>query len=189
MDSDLPAEGRNRRLNNMVAVTVVILSVFMGIANIKDDNIVQAMQQAKTESVDRWSQYQANRMKLHISEAARDQETVLAATSPSAAAKAAPMIQRLDQAIAKYEKQTPDIRGQAEELDRRYDALNVHDDQFDAADALIAIAISMAGVAALAEAMWLLVLAWGFGGFGIVLGVAGFAGWSLHPDFLARLLS
>ena len=36
---------------------------------------------------------------------------------------------------------------------------------------------------------WLLGLALLFAGFGGVLGVAGFLGWSLHPDSLARLLS
>ena len=44
-------------------------------------------------------------------------------------------------------------------------------------------------VAALAESPWVLAVAWVFGGLGMVMGVAGFAGWGLHPDFLAKFLS
>ena len=44
MEDDLPEGGRDRRLNRLVAMTVVILSVFMAVANIKDDNLVQSMQ-------------------------------------------------------------------------------------------------------------------------------------------------
>jgi len=66
--ADVSTEGSNKRLNNLVAVTVVILSVFMAISKIKDDNIVQAMQKAKSESVDAWAEYQAVRIKLHLDE-------------------------------------------------------------------------------------------------------------------------
>ncbi len=52
MDADVKADGSEKQLNNLVAVTVVILSVFMAISKIKDDNVTQAMQKAKQESVD-----------------------------------------------------------------------------------------------------------------------------------------
>ena len=53
----------------------------------------------------------------------------------------------------------------------------------------MSVAIALAGVTALTRKRWLLGLALLFAGFGGVLGVAGFLGWSLHPDALARLLS
>jgi len=68
MDADVKTEGSDRRLSDLVAVTVVILSVFMAVSNIKDDNINQAMQKAKSESVDAWAEYQSARVKLHIDE-------------------------------------------------------------------------------------------------------------------------
>ena len=68
MDADVKTEGSDKRLNDLVAVTVVILSVFMAVSNIKDDNINQAMQKAKSESVDAWAEYQVARVKLHIDE-------------------------------------------------------------------------------------------------------------------------
>src|SRR5215210_6459164 len=68
MDTDVKTESSDRRMNDLVAVTVVILSVFMAVSKIKDDNIVQAMQKAKSESVDAWAEYQAARIKLHVDE-------------------------------------------------------------------------------------------------------------------------
>ena len=56
-------------------------------------------------------------------------------------------------------------------------------------DALISIAVSLAAVAALVETRWLLYIGWVAGGFGVIMGLAGFLGWSIHPDFLAKFLS
>jgi hypothetical protein len=52
MDTDSKAGSANKRFNDLVAITVVILTVFMAISKVKDDNINQAMQKAKSESVD-----------------------------------------------------------------------------------------------------------------------------------------
>jgi hypothetical protein len=64
----------------------------------------------------------------------------------------------------------------------------VHDDQFDASDALIAIAISISAVAALAESSAALYVAWLFAAGGMVMGLAGFLGLGLRSP-LAQLLS
>jgi hypothetical protein len=52
MEFEVSAEAKDKRLNRRVAITVVILSVVMGLGNIKDGNIVQAMDQAQAQSVD-----------------------------------------------------------------------------------------------------------------------------------------
>jgi hypothetical protein len=72
MDADVKTDSLDKRLNNLVAVTVVILSVFMAISKI-NDNVTQAMQKAKQESVDAWAEYQASRIKLHVDENALTQ--------------------------------------------------------------------------------------------------------------------
>ena len=89
MEDDLPEGGRDRTLNRLVAMTVVILSVFMAVANIKDDNLVQAMQLAKSDAIDTWSEYQATRTKAHIVETAKAQMTVIAGATPSVEARTA----------------------------------------------------------------------------------------------------
>ena len=66
MEIEVSAEAKDKRLNRLIAVTVVTLSVFMGLCNIKDGNIVQAMQYAKADAVDTWGEYQATKTKLLI---------------------------------------------------------------------------------------------------------------------------
>lgn len=187
MEVEVSAEAKDKRLNRMVAITVVILSIVTGLCGIKDGNIVQAMQQAQASSVDSWNEYQATKTKLHISEASRQQITVLADT-PALRARAAPDLAALDGSIAKYRAEIPQLAGQAKGFAAQYDALNVHDDQFDASEAAISTAISLAAVAALAESFPLLAGSWIFGAFGIFLGLCGFAKWGFHPDILSNLL-
>jgi uncharacterized membrane protein len=186
MEIEIGAEAKDKRLNSLVAVTVVMLSVFMGLAQVKDGNIVQGMQQAQSDAVDRWGEYQATRTKLHIDETALAQLNLLSAAEAPAAAAAERA--RLTGEIAKYDKEAPELRAQAQGFQAQYDALNVHDDQFDASDALISIAISMAAVAALAESTPALYAAWLFAAGGLVMGLAGFFGWALRSP-LAQLLS
>ena len=186
MEIEVSAEAKNKRLNKAVAITVVVLSVFTGLCNIKDGNIVQAMDLAKADSVDRWSEYQATRTKLHIAQTARTQIAIVQSESPTAQATAA--LRMLDGEIAKYKLETPKLSAEAKNFSARYDALNVHDDQFDASEALISTAISMSAVAALVESAELLGGAWLFGAFGIFMGVCGFAGLGFHPDVLSSFL-
>jgi hypothetical protein len=186
MEVEVSAEAKDKRLNRLVAITVVVLSVFMGLSNIKDGNIVQAMQQAQANAVDRWGEYQATRTKTHVAEAARTTIVTLGGAHPSPQAAAA--LAGFDANIARYEHQAPALAAQARGFTEDYDALNIHDDQFDASEAAIATAISMAAVAALAESFWLLAGAWAFGAFGLFMGLCGFAGWGFHPGLLSTFL-
>ena len=186
MEVEVSAEAKDKRLNRLVAITVVILSVFMGLCNIKDGNIVQAMQQAQADAVDRWGEYQATRTKTHIAEGARAVIATLAGVQPSPAARTA--MAGFDASVARYAAEAPALAAQARGFTAQYDALNIHDDQFDASEAAIATAISIAAVAALSESLWLLAAAWVFGAFGLFMGLCGFAGWGFHPDLLSTLL-
>ena len=102
--------------------------------------------------------------------------------------QAADRIRALSADIAKYEKESPELAAKAKAQGAQYDALNVHDDQFDASEALISTAISMAAVAALSESFGLLVAGWAFGAFGIFMGICGFAKLGFHPDILSNFL-
>jgi hypothetical protein len=183
MEVELNAEAKDKRINRLVALTVVVLSVSMGLGNIKDGNIVQAMAQAQANSLDRWNEYQATRTKLHIVQTARAQ---LAAVAPSASVQAA--IKQFDAEAAKYKAESPNLAKQAQGFSDQYDALNVNDDQFDAAEASLATAISIAAVAALTESWVPLVASWVIGAFGLFMTICGFAGWPFHPDVLSTWL-
>ena len=179
------------RLNSIIALLVALAATFMAVCNVKDGNIVQAMQQAQANALDQWSYYQAKGMKLNLAESVLDQLTLQRTILTDQ--KFAPLI---DQKIAsyqsqvkKYDKEKTDIKKQAEGFQKEYDALNVHDDQFDMSEACISVAIALFGVTALTKKKWLLGLASVFMFFGVLFGLAGFLGWSIHPDFLAKILS
>ena len=168
-------------LNTLVAISVAITATFTALCNVKDGNIVQAMAQAQANSVDAWAYFQAKGTKLNIAESARDalitQGEISGTLSPEARALVDKKLADYDAKIRLYEQEKAEIKKSAEGYQAEYDRLNVHDDQFDMAEALMSIAIALFGITALTQKRRLLYLAWGF------------AGLNLHPDFLARLFS
>ena len=180
-------EGDNKRLNRLVAATVVILTVFMAISKVKDDNIVQAMQKAKSESVDAWAEYQSTRVKLHVDE---NGLATLRLLEPVGVDKAlaAKQAAGYEADIKKYQARSTETMAKAKKLEAEYDRLNFRDDQFDMSDAFLSIAVALAAVASLTEAFWLLAVAWGSGALGLMFCGAGFLGLNLRPEWLAQLL-
>src|SRR2546423_14144469 len=72
------------RLNALVAVTVALLATFLGICNVKDNNIVQAMQQAQADKIDSYSWYQARNIREEIARATAAQLTAQMLATPAA---------------------------------------------------------------------------------------------------------
>ena len=178
------------RLNSRVAITVALLATFLGVCKVKDDNIVQAMQQAQADKLDHWNFYQARNIRQEVAAAAATQ-LKLAAAGASAAQQDGyrAAIASYDALVLDQAKKKEELRLQAEQDQKTYDALNYRDDQFDLADALIALAISLLALTALTHKPWLYWLALLATAGGVVMGLAGLIGWRLHPDALARLLS
>ena len=190
--SEALEKARESRLNTAIAAFVALAATFMALNNVKDGNIVQAMQQAQANGVDAWAYYQAKGTKQNLAISSREQIELMRDTTQSAASEVRALFdKRIAEYAAlekKYEAEKEDIRHQAEGFQKQYDALNVHDDQFDMADAILSVSIALFGVTALTRKRWLLGVAIVFASFGIILGLAGFLGWNLHPDWLARLL-
>ncbi|MEO7083471.1 MAG: DUF4337 domain-containing protein [Gemmatimonadaceae bacterium] len=189
---DVPANPAHARLNTWVAITVALLATFMGVCKVKDDNIVQAMQQAQADKIDHWSFYQARNIRQEIALSTAAQLTVTRDASASNPKSAA----RVDSAIAKFNVLAADqaskkdsLRVQAETDQKTYDSLNYRDDQFDLSDTLIALAISMLALTALTHKRWLFWFALVPTGLGVLMGLAGLLGWHIHPDAISSLLS
>lgn len=188
--ADARKEARAARLNAAVAVTVAVLATFMGICKVKDDNIVQAMQQAQADKLDHWAYYQARTVRADVAEAAVTQLELARAGAAPAQAPA------YDQAIASARakaadqlKKRDELKAQAEADQQAYDALNYRDDQFDLSDALLAIAIALLAVTALTKLWPLFFVSLVPTFFGVLMGVAGLAALPIHPDSLIKLLS
>ncbi len=178
------------RLNAAVAVTVAVLATFMGICKVKDDNIVQAMQQAQADKLDHWAYYQARNVRQDLAEATATQLELARLAAPPASTAA------YDAAIARYRGVAADqarkkdaLKAQAEDDQKTYDALNYRDDQFDLSDALLAIAIALLAVTALTGLWPLYWVTLVPTGFGVLMGVAGLTALPIHPDTLVKLLS
>lgn len=186
-------EGAERsRINSVIALLVALSATFMALCNVKDGNIVQAMEQAQARSVDQWAYYQAKGTKQNLAEQMADQlefeRDLIRDASPETRARFDAKIKVYQQKSKLYESEKAQIRKDAEDSGKQYDRLNFHDDQFDAAEACLSIAIALFGVTALTQKRWLLGLGVGFAALGVVLGLSGFLGWNFHPDFLARIL-
>jgi hypothetical protein len=184
------ADKKSDRLNLWVAITVAILATFMGLCTIKDDNIVQAMQRAQTDTLDYWAFYQARNIRESVAETTATQLR-LARLGQAASVQTA-----YDQEIARYEKASIEqaekreaLKILAEKAQKRYDELNFTDDQFDLAEAALAIAIAMLAVTSLTHRWGLYWFAMLSAIFGATMGLAGFFGLPLHPDFLIEWLT
>jgi hypothetical protein len=182
------------QLHSRVAILVAVAATFMALCNVKDGNIVQAMSQDQARQVDAWSYYQAKGIKLNLVESARDQLVLeRSIVSGAGASETRALIDKklawYDGQMKKYQSEKDEIKATAEGLQQDYDRLNVRDDQFDMAEALISISLALFGITALTRKQPMLWVAGLFAGLGVVLGLAGFLGRNLHPDFLARLLS
>ena len=179
--------GSRDRLNNIIAVMVAILAAFMAVTKVKDDNIVQAMLQAKSDAVDTWSEYQSKKIKQHVMELGRDQLQVL--RTAQNAAQVDEQLKRYESDLDRYKKDEDELQAKAHGLEAQYDALNYKDDQFDLSDAALSVALAMLAVTALTRKRWLLWASLIFAGFGFIMGIGGLLGLHLHPDWLTKLLS
>src|SRR2546423_8867380 len=82
------------RLNTVVAIRVALLATFLGICNVKDNNIVQAMQQAQADKIDSYSWYQARNIREEVARATAAQLTAQLAATPADARAA--VLQQVD---------------------------------------------------------------------------------------------
>jgi Domain of unknown function (DUF4337) len=169
-------------INGAVALLVSFTATFMAICNIKDGNIVQAMQQAQARTIDAWSYFQAKSTKEVIAAGTLD----LLKQQDSVARSA--IIGEYKEKIGKYEKEKGDIQKEAEGNQKTYDDLNIFDDQFDLTEAFLSISLSLLGITALTQKRWLLYFASVINVIGFVLGLVSFLKIDLHFKFISGIL-
>jgi hypothetical protein len=145
------SEAKNR-LNNWTAITVAIISVFMAISKVKDDTIVQAMLQTKSDAVDTWNEYQAKKIKQHMAELGVNQVKALQVFAQGKGSSELLSQQRQYQdAITRYQTEEDVLAKKAKEFEKQYDDLNFRDDQFGLSDAALSISLAMLAIAALSR--------------------------------------
>ena len=189
MEIEAATESKNKALNNSVAITIVILSVFMALMGIKSGNNAQAIEQTKADVVNKWNQYQAARLKHDIAEGSANTERLIAAVPGIDKAVVEAEAAKTRATIEKFTASEKRYFDEAKALTGKLDGLNKRDDQYDVAEAILSIAIAVSAIAILAEIWLVLFVGWGFGAFGMTLGVAAMAGWDLYPQSLVEIFT
>jgi hypothetical protein len=173
------------KLNAMVAVTIALLATFMGVCKVKDDNIVQAMQQAQAKSLDSWATFHSKSTEAKLLDAAATEIEFAAVANP----KAAVSIKKFRDKQAEELKEKEEWQKTAKDAEADYDKLNYRDDQFDLSDTLVAMAISLLAVTSLTGKRWLYWVALVPTLLGVLMGLAGLLSLKIHPDAVTSLLS
>jgi hypothetical protein len=150
------------------------------------------MTKAQAKAVDAWSYYQAKSTKQVIAENTAAQLRIQIETSPTVPPASRQLLEKqvahYEDEARRYDREKEEIKKQAEGFEAEYERLNVFDDQFDMAEAAFTVAIALAGITALTKHKLLLAGATFMVAAGFAFEAAGFAGWNLHPDWLAKLL-
>ncbi len=184
------ADRSTAKLNGTVAITVAALATFMGICQVKADNIAQEMQRAQVDKLDFWNFYQARNVRQDLAEAHAVQLEL-------ARDGAAPALHpRFDEEIAKaralaqrQDTRKEELKVKAEAAQAEFENLGVRDDQFDVSEAMMAIAIAMLAVTALTRQWKLYWVALVPTGLGVLMGLAGLLGLPIYLNTVVRWLS
>src|ERR1700676_3952137 len=119
------AASAKARLNTLVAISVALLATLMGICKVKDDNIVQAMQQAQADKIDNYSWYQARNVREEVAKATVAELTAQAAVAPPQARPIFEAQIKIYEATAQDQAEKKKIQqADADKADQTYNELN-----------------------------------------------------------------
>ncbi len=134
------------RLNRVVAITVVIIAVFMAVARVKSEKTTERMQVAQAQALDQWNFYQAKSVKQHMYtmtvenwKLERDAGTL----SPAARPQVEKKLSQWQAEISRYDKEKADIQGKAEQASSLRERLEVKNDWLHTAESLFALSIAL----------------------------------------------
>ncbi len=176
-------------IDSFVGLMVVLIATFIGVCNVKDDNIVQQMQLKQVERNDNWAWFQARNIRQAVYEGVAVE---LSIPMPNET----PEIKKLREAKSEeyrkkaesQEKKSGEQKAAAELAEKEYNELNDKDDQFDLCDATLALSLALMGVTALTKKWWLFYLALVPASFGFIMGLAGFCGWDTNFAIIKAII-
>jgi hypothetical protein len=188
--TDAPKGRDSDRFNNTIAIIVALISAFLALSKIKDDNIVQAIQHTQALIVDSWNQFQAKRMRqfeldLEVTRAeAMLRDGVLKDTLENRA-----LMEGWRKEIERYKGELKELTDLARQHEANFKRHNDADDLFDFSESFLSLSLALLAVAALTRIRWLLGLAAGISLVGLAFGLSGFAGFNaIKPEWLSKLL-
>lgn len=164
-------------LETVVGLMVVILATFLGIVNVKDNNIVQRMELMQADRINNWNWLQARNIRMETYESfANTLAIVPAGESPENAKAREKLIESFRAKASEQDKKMEDLKTKATTSEANYSSLNNLDDQFDLCEAALGIGLAMMGVTALMKVWWMFFVSMVPSAFGLFMGIAGFMG-------------
>ncbi len=150
-------------------VLVSGLAALLAIATLAGNRATTEALLAQQKASDAWNEFQANSLKRHINEGEASLLRTLALDGPLAAT-AEQRAAELDQAVAtKYRPNQQALQHKAEDLERERDLAERRHRGFQMAEAAFQLAIVLASIAIVAQALPLLWASLGFGLVGLAL--------------------
>lgn len=193
MADEKKTEDNDNLIETLVGLSVVILATFLGVCNVKDGNIVQRMDLQQANRIDNFNWFQARKIRITVYESFAEQMSV---PMPGETAEGAKLREaKVEHFKTEAAKQREESKQQLEDgraAELNYKSANALDDQFDISEAALAIGLAMMGVTALVKRWWMFFVSLVPATFGLVMGIAGFAGIDTsNPvvDWIIQLLS
>jgi hypothetical protein len=176
-------------MERWIGLCVVVLATFLGVANVKDGNIVQAMQRKQADRNDNWNWFQARNIRGTVYEAFADELSIPWPNETAEVTKQREAKSALFRKQAKrQEEKSEEQKAAALQADEDYNALNAKDDQFDLCEAALAIGLALMGVTAMIKKWWLFIVAAVPSAFGVIMGVAGFMGMDTNSPAISWIV-
>lgn len=182
---------RGDRFNRAIAIAVVVVAVFLAICQVKSGNTVQAMQAAQVEKLDNWNFFQAKSTKQNLFELEveswdlRRKTGQIAGTGAEAAFTT--QIENWKSEVDRYEREKNEIKAKAEQAEKDYDSLGKRDDQFDLSETLLGLSLALFALSSLSKSRSVFSLGLLIAGLGVLMGIAGFFAWPIHPSVVKFL--
>ncbi len=126
-------------LGKKIGVVAAIISVFLGVATITSHRAHTEGVLLKTDANDKWSYYQAQRMKFHNLELGED----LLSAIPNASADTAAKLARYRSDKGKYDKRSREAQDEANAIEKRSEAVEKKALDFDFSEGLLEIGLVM----------------------------------------------
>ena len=159
-------KGPESRVNTIAGLLVALTATFMALCNVKDGNVVQAMQQAQTKAVDQWSYYQAKSSRQNLSELA------ILLVPANKQEKFAADAERYSKEKAAIKTVADKLDAEAKQWDERSDhELHTHH-RWAQSTTFLQVAIALSAIALLTRRTWLQWGVYGIALFGVFWGSA-----------------
>ena len=126
-----------------VALSMVFIAVIAAYASQWSGGYSSCVQMSQAQASDQWAFYQSKSIKQHLDESARAE---LARLGNANDAELAATLKKLDEGIARYDKEKADIRAKAEHLEKVRDDAGKRGRKMGLAVSYLTVAIAVASI-------------------------------------------